>query len=189
MRASTARSIIVFLAGLAATVGSAEAQTRTVATTVHVAASPDRVLRSFVDPGDLQGWWKVSRSLTQARPGGVWSVTWDDHGQEKTQHSWVGIVEAVESDRLSIDHLVMIEPGRPLFGPLQLEIVVKPEEDGTSLTVYHRGYRSGEHWDWMHDTVVAGWRQVLGDMQTWFLHLAELSRFTSGMEGNLAEVE
>jgi uncharacterized protein YndB with AHSA1/START domain len=172
MKASPATSIVLLLAGLTGTVGPANAQTRTVETTVHVVASPQRVLRSFVDPHDLQGWWKVSRSLTQARPGGVWSVTWDDYGPEKTHHAWVGTVEAVTSDRLSIGHLVMIEPGRPLFGPLQLEIVVEPDEDGTALTVYHRGYQAGEHWDWMHDTVAAGWQHVLGDMRTWFAQQA-----------------
>jgi hypothetical protein len=62
----------------------------------------------------------------------------------------------------------MIEPERPLFGPLELEIVVTPAKEGTSLTVYHRGYQSGEHWDWMHDTVETGWQHVLDDMQQWF---------------------
>ncbi|HXV76690.1 MAG TPA: hypothetical protein VD788_10255 [Candidatus Polarisedimenticolaceae bacterium] len=32
----------------------------------------------------------------------------------------------------------------------------------------HRGYRSGGDWNWMHDTVVEGWRLVLDDMQRWF---------------------
>jgi uncharacterized protein YndB with AHSA1/START domain len=156
---------LVGLSGICATDG---AELRTVETTVLIPASPERVLRSFVDADDLRGWWKVSRSLVEAKPGGVWSVTWDDYGEEKTQHAWVGVVEAAEPRRLKVGHLVMIEPGRPLFGPLEIEIVVAPANNGTSLTVYHRGYRSGEDWDWIHDTVVQGWRHVLGDMQRWF---------------------
>jgi uncharacterized protein YndB with AHSA1/START domain len=144
------------------------ADTRTVEKQVLVAASPERVLRSFVDGTDLEGWWKVSRSLVQQHPGGVWSVVWDDYGEAKTQHSWVGVVEEISPRRLRIGHLVMIEPGRPLFGPLELEFVVGPADGGSSLTVYHRGYRSGEQWDWMHDTVVQGWDHVLGDLQQWF---------------------
>lgn len=148
------------------------AETRTVETRVLVAASPERVLRSFVDGDDLEGWWKVSRSLVQERAGGVWSVVWDDYGEAGTQHAWVGVVEEISPQRLRIAHLVMIEPGRPLFGPLELEIVVDPADDGSSLVVYHRGYRSGEEWDWMHDTVVKGWDHVLGDLQQWFLDSA-----------------
>jgi uncharacterized protein YndB with AHSA1/START domain len=84
---------LVGLSGICATDG---AELRTVETTVLIPASPERVLRSFVDADDLRGWWKVSRSLVEAKPGGVWSVTWDDYGEEKTQHAWVGVVEAAE---------------------------------------------------------------------------------------------
>lgn len=156
------------------------ADTRTVETNVIIAASPERVLRAFVDRGDLQGWWQVSRSLVQEHPRGVWSVVWDDYGDAKTQHSWVGLVEEISPRRLRIGHLVMIEPGRPLFGPLELEIVVEPAEGGTSLTVYHRGYRSGKHWDWMHDVVVQGWDRVLGDLQQWFAQGPGMDRRSFG---------
>lgn len=161
-------SVFLGLAGLIGVCGARGAEPRTIETTVIIPASPERVLRSFIDADDLRGWWRVSRSLVEARPGGVWSVTWDDYGEEKSQHAWVGVVEEAGPRRLRIGNLVMIEPGRPLFGPLQLEIVVAPANGGTSLTVHHRGYRSGGDWDWIHDTVVKGWQHVLGDMQRWF---------------------
>jgi uncharacterized protein YndB with AHSA1/START domain len=144
------------------------AASRSVETTVLVPAPPERVLRAFLEPADLRGWWKVSRSLVEAEPGGVWSVTWDDYGEEKTQHAWVGVVEELTPRGLSIGHLVMIEPRRPLFAPLQLEVLVTPAGEGTSLTVVHRGYGHGEHWDWIHAEVVRGWQHVLGDLQAWF---------------------
>lgn len=147
---------------------SGAAQTRTVETTIHIHASPERVVRAFIEPADLEGWWAVTRSLVEARPGGTWSVAWDDYGEERTHHVWTGVIQEVEPRRLSIGHLVMIEPDRPIFAPLYLDIVASPEDGGTRLTVSHRGYRSGEQWDWMHDTVVAGWQHVLGEMQEWF---------------------
>jgi uncharacterized protein YndB with AHSA1/START domain len=152
------------------------AETRTVKTQVLVAASPERVLRSFVDKDDLEGWWKVSRSLVQERTGGVWSVVWDDYGEAGTQHAWVGMVEEVSPRHLRIGNLVMIEPGRPLFGPLELDVVVAAADGGSTLIVYHRGYQSGEDWDWMHDTVVKGWKHVLGDLQEWLLDSAVADR-------------
>ena len=143
------------------------ADSRTVTTTVPVSSSPERVLRAFVDPDDLRGWWKVSRSLAEDRPGGVWSVAWDDFGEERTHHAWVGVVEERAPRRLLVAPLVMIEPQRPLFGPMRLEVVATPAAVGTSLTVSHHGYRRGEHWDWIHDAVVVGWRHVLADLREW----------------------
>lgn len=172
-RKLVSRAVLVFvLAGFTAgggTWNTANAGTRTVEKQVLIPASPERALRAFVDSADLRGWWNVSRSLVQEQPGGVWSVVWDNYGEDRTQHSWVGVVEELSPRRLRIGHLVMIEPGRPLFGPLELEIVAEPAEGGSTLTIYHRGYRSGEDWDWMHDVVDEGWDHVLGDLLQWFV--------------------
>jgi uncharacterized protein YndB with AHSA1/START domain len=65
--------VLVALIGICRTDG---AELRTVKTTVFIPASPERVLRSFVNADDLRGWWKASRSLAEAKPGGIWSVTW-----------------------------------------------------------------------------------------------------------------
>lgn len=144
------------------------AQTRTVETTVFIQASPERVIQSFIDPDDLEGWWEVTRSHVEATSGGTWSVAWDDYGEEQTHHVWTGVVREAQPRRLSVGNLVMVEPDRPIFAPLYLDISASPEAGGTRLTVTHRGYQSGEQWDWMHDTVVAGWKHVLGEMQAWF---------------------
>ena len=46
--------------------------------------------------------------------------------------------------------------------------VTETAEGGTRLTVRHHGYQHGEHWDWLHDAVVSGWKHVLDDMTAWF---------------------
>jgi uncharacterized protein YndB with AHSA1/START domain len=154
-------SLLVFASALA---GS---ENRTVETTRIISASPAEVLDAFIDDGDLKAWWKVSRSLVERKEGGIWSITWDDWGEEKTQHAWIGVIEEITPDRLLVGHLVMIEPDLPLFGPMQLEISVKPADGGTAVTVSHRGYQYGEHWDTIYDLVVNGWDHVLGDMESW----------------------
>jgi uncharacterized protein YndB with AHSA1/START domain len=146
----------------------ANAETRSVDTEVFISVTPEKVIQAFLDDGDLKRWWKVSRSLVEAKHGGVWSITWDDWGPEKTQHAWTGVIEEITPDRLVVGHLVMIEPDMPLLGPTQLEITVKPSECGTSLRISHRGYRYGDHWDTIYDMVVQGWGHVLGDMELWF---------------------
>lgn len=145
----------------------ADSGTRAVETTRTIHASPDDVLRAFLDDGDLRGWWQVSRSLVEPRQDGIWSITWDNWGEEKSHHAWTGVIEDLTADRLLIGQLVMNEPDMPLFGPMQLEIRVEPADGGTSLTVTHRGYGYGGAWDRIYELVVSGWDHVLGDMETW----------------------
>jgi uncharacterized protein YndB with AHSA1/START domain len=149
------------------TASFAASETRSVETTRIISASPEEVLDAFIDDTGLKGWWKVSRSLVERKQGGVWSITWDDWGEEKTQHAWIGVIEELTPNRLLIGNLVMMEPDMPLFGPMQLEISVEPAAGGTSVTVSHRGYRYGDHWDTMFELVINGWDHVLGDMETW----------------------
>ena len=141
---------------------------REVVTRVAIAAAPERVLAAFLDHDDLVGWWKVSRSLVDEEVGGTWAVTWDQYAEEKTSHVWTGVIRELGPRRLLVGDVLMVEPGRPLFAPLELEIIAEPAPIGCELRVIHRGYRSGADWDWMHATVVAGWRHVLRDLQVWF---------------------
>ena len=157
-----------FVLFLGCTLALADPESRSVDTTATVSASPERVLQAFLNDDDLEAWWKVSRSLVEKKVGGVWSVTWDGWGPEKTQHTWVGIIETITPQSLVVGHLVMIEPDMPLLGPMQLEIAVKPAAGGSAVTVSHRGYRYGDHWDSIYDSVVQGWDHVLDDMQEWF---------------------
>ena len=143
--------------------------TRTVETTIRIDdVAPERVIEAFLRDDDLTAWWHVSRSLVEPVAGGAWSVAWDAYGEDRTNHSWCGVVRELEAHRLVIAPLVQNEPDRPLFGPLALEIVAEPRPGGSTLTVRHHGYQRGEHWDWLHDAVVRGWAGVLSDMKKWF---------------------
>jgi uncharacterized protein YndB with AHSA1/START domain len=142
---------------------------RSVETEKHISTSADKVLLAFLDEDHLKAWWKVSRALVEPKNGGVWSIAWDDWGTEKTQHTWTGVIEELTPNRLLIGQLVMNEPGMPLLGPMQIEISVIPSGSGTLLSVSHRGYRYGEHWDTLYEMVVQGWDHVLGDLETWMV--------------------
>ena len=146
----------------------ADAGDRSVITTRHMPATPDQVIQAFVDSDDLAAWWLVTRSLVVPETGGVWSITWDDWGEEKSQHAWSGVISDIGPGRLVVGAMVMMEPDMPLFGPMQLEIVAEEAENGSTVTVTHSGYGYGGHWDEMYRLVVNGWDHVLGDMQTWF---------------------
>lgn len=158
--------LITLLFGL--TAAFADSGTRSVDTEATLSASPDDVMQAFLDENYLKAWWKVSRTFVEPKVGGVWSITWDDWGEEKTQHAWIGVIEELTPTNLVIGHLVMIEPDMPLLAPMQIEINVSATDGGTALTLSHRGYGYGDHWDKMYELVVNGWDHVLGDMDAWF---------------------
>lgn len=145
-----------------------ESSLRTIETSAYINAKPDRVLRAFYTPEDLSAWWLVSRSLTGANKGNLWSIVWENYGQDKTHHVWSGVVSESSNHRFIVSDLVMIEPERPLFGPMQLEIIALADGEGTRLTVLHHGYQYGEHWDWSHKVVVGGWKKALAELAAWF---------------------
>lgn len=112
--------------------------TRTVETTVNLDAEPRRVIRAFLEGADLKGWWRVTRSLVEAKPGGTWCIAWDGFGENKTNHSWMGVIRELDKRQLVIDPPVLNEPNRPiLFGPLGLEVLPEAADGGTKLTVRH----------------------------------------------------
>lgn len=141
---------------------------RSVTTQVNVPATPASVMRAFLDQDALAGWWKVTRSFVDERDGGNWVICWDEYGEDKTDHVWTGVIDSITAQRLVISNMAMVEAGRPIFAPLQLEIRCEPTAMGCQVTVIHRGYGEGEHWDWAHEAVVAGWQHVLQDLQDWF---------------------
>lgn len=158
--------VITLLFGL--TAANADSGTRSVDTEAILSASPEDVMQAFLDEDDLKAWWKVSRTFVEPKVGGTWSITWDDWGDEKTQHAWIGVIEELTPTSLVIGHLVMIEPDMPLLAPMQIEINVSAMDRGTALMLSHKGYGYGDHWDTMYDLVVNGWDHVLGDMEAWF---------------------
>lgn len=141
---------------------------REVVTTVTIPAAPERVLRAFLDADDLTGWWNVSRALVESEIGGTWAVAWDQYGEDKTSHVWTGVIRELGPRRVLIGDVVLVEPNRPLFAPLQIEVIAELADTGCVLRVIHRGYGYGADWDWAHETVVVGWRHVLGDLRIWF---------------------
>ena len=140
---------------------------RSVEAEALIPAPPAAVLQAFLGEAELSGWWQTTRSLVEPEAGGVWSIAWDDWGEEKSQHAWTGTIETLDEKRLVIANMVMMEPDMPLLGPMRLELRVQPEGDGTRLHVSHGGYGYGEHWDEMYLLVVNGWGHVLGDLEEW----------------------
>ena len=149
MKRKVTGAIFILLLIVGSVLAKTEAEQRSVITTRHMPAAPAKVLQAFLNEDDLKAWWQVSRSLVEPANGGIWSISWDNWGEEKTQHAWSGVIDTLSDRRLVIGRMVMNEPDMPLLGPMQLEIEVAAAEGGSTVTVTHRGYEYGEHWDKM----------------------------------------
>ena len=158
----------LFVSLSACATNPARPEGREVVTRVDLPVAPEQAVRAFLRSEDLAAWWNVSRSHVDREVGGSWAITWDDYGEEKGNYAWTGVIRALEADRVVIGDLVMIEHGRRLLAPLQLEIAAAPTATGCELQVTHSGYREGADWDWAYEVVIAGWQHALGDLESWF---------------------
>lgn len=136
---------------------------RSVHATTSIASGPGDILQAFLQPTHLQGWWGVSRSLVEPKPGGVWTLAWEisDSG---IKYISTGIIEKiVPEEYLRIHKMVYLNPDREILGPMELEVQVsKTDENNTRVSVVQSGYQYGGDWDWYHDAVTQAWPYTLG---------------------------
>jgi hypothetical protein len=134
---------------------------REVRAAIGLPCAPEEALRLFLDPQWMRGWWGVSRALVEPHAGGAWTAAWEDGQGHYAYVSSGTVCEYVPGLRLLIERLVYMSPGRPILGPMRLEVYAESLDAGSQLTVRQTGYGDGEHWDWYYAAVVSGWPQAL----------------------------
>jgi uncharacterized protein YndB with AHSA1/START domain len=125
-----------------------------------ISAPPERVLERFLNADAMCEWWGASRGLVVPERGGAWAMAWD--GSPDGHRVATGVIADVHpASRLVLESYVYFHPGRPVFGPMRVEIRAEGLEMGTLLRVRHEGFGEGPDWDWYHDTAVKGWPETL----------------------------
>jgi uncharacterized protein YndB with AHSA1/START domain len=134
---------------------------RSVEALAIIKAKPIDVTNAFLEQNHLQAWWGVSRSLVEAKTGGVWTTAWEitDAGMKYVSSGTIHDYEPGEY--LRVDNLVYLNPERQILGPMTLEIFVDELRDGIKVRIIQSGYQSGEDWDWYYDAVVQAWPYAL----------------------------
>ncbi len=132
---------------------------------------PSRVIRAFLDPIDLQGWWRADRTLVEPQVNGLYAIGWGV-SEKGYQYVSTGTIVALDPDReLRIDHFTYFNPEHGIFGPMELE--VSAERVGlrqTRATVLQSGYRDGAAWDWFYNAVVDGWPLAVDYLRQYLEH-------------------
>jgi uncharacterized protein YndB with AHSA1/START domain len=140
---------------------------------VIIHASPGRVLNAFFDPGDLNQWWHVARSVTVPRPLGTYALEWKstDYHDEllgRLGGAFHGTVMDYRSGaEFFIADAYWSPPDGDPIGPSALEVTCRPENDGrsTHVTIRQSAEDGGARWQRYFEVVAAGWQIALSDLK------------------------
>src|SRR5262245_11802135 len=126
-----------------------------------ISAPPPRVLEQFLSVPAMCEWWGAARGLVDPQPGGAWAMAWEA-SPDGYRHISTGIVAAFHpGERLVLDRFLYFHPGRPVLGPMRIEIFAEWLEMGTLLRVRQEGFGEGADWDWYYAAVMKGWPAAL----------------------------
>jgi uncharacterized protein YndB with AHSA1/START domain len=128
----------------------------------EMAVPPERVIRAFLHPADLKGWWRVDQSLVEPHAGGLYALGWGVSPQGY-QYVSTGVIAQLEPGHvLHIEQFTYFNPQYGIFGPMSLVVTAEDLGGGRSrATVVQGGYQDGANWDWFYRAVVDGWPLAL----------------------------
>lgn len=122
--------------------------------TRKIAAAPEHVYRAVASSQGYQEWMADSAEA-DARPGGRFYAWW-----QAGFYAAGTFKEAVENQKVVFSWLA---PGEP--APTEVEISLTPQEDGTQLTLVHRGLGEGEAWAAAAENFEREWDSSLNNLQ------------------------
>ncbi len=146
---------------------------RQVERTVIVQAAPERVLAAFFNPEDLSQWWQVVRSVTVARPLGMYAVEWSSTDYRDEVLGRLGgafhgtVMDYRPGEEFFVADAFWHPPDGDPIGPMALEVrcTVQGSPHITKLVVRQRGDDESGRWQRYFEIVEAGWQRALADLK------------------------
>ena len=138
---------------------------------VLIGAAPARVIDAFFDPAALAVWWQAVRSVTIARPLGVYAVEWEptlaaDDILGRLGGAFYGIVVEFEPGReLVVSDAWWLPPDTDPIGPMSLEVTCVAEENGCRLRVRQSGFEESARWRRYYSVIDRGWKLSLATLK------------------------
>jgi uncharacterized protein YndB with AHSA1/START domain len=134
---------------------------------ILIMAAPTRVLGAFFDPVALHAWWQTSRSITTARPLGVYAVEWDptpdpDDVLGRLGGVFYGIVmEYKPGIELFVAEAWWIPPDGDPVGPMSLQVNCTMDGPACRLRVRQSGFEDSARWRRYYSVIERGWRMSM----------------------------
>jgi uncharacterized protein YndB with AHSA1/START domain len=130
---------------------------------VLIRATPARVLGAFFDSDALATWWQTTRSVTTARPLGVYAVEWDptpdaDELLGRLGGVFYGIVMEYKPGReLFVADAWWLPPDGDPVGPMSLQVNCTMDGPACRLRVRQTGFEDSARWRRYYRVIERGW--------------------------------
>jgi uncharacterized protein YndB with AHSA1/START domain len=138
---------------------------------ILVSAAPARVLDAFFDPAALAVWWQARRSVTVARPLGVYAIEWEPAAEAddilgRLGGVFYGIVVEFDSGReLVVSDAWWLPPDTNPLGPMSFEVTCTSEGDACRLRVRQSGFEESPRWRRYYSVIDRGWKLSLATLK------------------------
>ena len=138
---------------------------------ILISAAPTRVLAAFFDPRALEKWWQVSRSVTTARPMGVYAVEWPPTEDADELLGRLGgvfagkVMEYFPGRELFVADAWWLPPDGDPIGPMALEVSCRMSGPACRLHVKQTGFEETPRWRRYYTVIAAGWRSSLAALK------------------------
>ena len=136
-------------------------------------AAPTRVLAAFFDPQALAAWWQVSRSVTAARPMGVFAVEWPPTADADEILGRLGgvffgrVMEYLPGRELFVADAWWLPPDGDPIGPMALEVTCRMSGPACRLQVKQTGFEDTARWRRYYAVIASGWRSSLASLKAY----------------------
>lgn len=138
---------------------------------ILIQGTPLRILGAFFDPDALSAWWHASRSVTTARPLGVYAVEWEPTVEADDMLGRLGgvfhghVIEYQAGREIFIADAWWLPPDGEPFGPMSLQINCTIDGPACRLRVRQGGGDGGPRWERYYAVVGAGWISSLAALK------------------------
>lgn len=137
--------------------------------TIRIRSLPRRVVAAFFDPRDLAAWWDVSNAVTVGRPLAPYAVQWPPTAFADEILGQLGgtlhgmVMDIREGASFFLADVYYTPPEGAPIGPMALEVLARPIEDGrsTELTVRQSAESDGERGQRYFTLMAESWDRAL----------------------------
>jgi uncharacterized protein YndB with AHSA1/START domain len=140
--------------------------------TLLIRCTPTRVMSAFVEPEALAVWWQAIRSVTSARPLGVYAIEWEPTSDRDDMLGRLGgvfhgtVMEYLPGRELFIADAWWLPPDDEPIGPMALEVSCMLEEGASCrLRVRQSGFEDTPRWRRYYAVIARGWQSSLASLK------------------------
>jgi uncharacterized protein YndB with AHSA1/START domain len=132
----------------------------------YLAVPRERVFSALTKPKELARWF-VATAVVTPRKGGSYRLTWIGGFTMR------GRIHAIDPpNSLEVDWIDRPAPGKVFETRARFEL--KRAGRGTTLTVTHRGFKSGKAWISLYGNIQSGWAMYLMNLRSVLEHRTDL---------------